>query len=97
MILTPLQTLYNNVSNLGKIIVAKGFKKLPTVQKITQSGHTGYNGNRLMIRVTRFVQISPLWLVLKSVDNFCSDQFSNWQKYEPTFTIFYTIRHFSLF
>ena len=40
MILTPLQKLPNNVGNLGKIIVATGFKWLPKVQKITQSGHT---------------------------------------------------------
>ena len=26
---------------LGKLIVAKGFKKLPKVQKIARSGHTG--------------------------------------------------------
>ena len=26
--------------DLGKLIVAKGFKKLPKVQKIAQSGHT---------------------------------------------------------
>ena len=30
-----------NVGNLGKLIVAKGFKKLPKVQQIAQSGHTG--------------------------------------------------------
>ena len=41
MILTPLQKLTKNVGDLGKIIVAKGFKKLPKVQKIAQSGHTG--------------------------------------------------------
>ena len=29
-----------NVGDLGKLIVAKGFKKLPKVQKIAQSGHT---------------------------------------------------------
>ena len=29
-----------NVRDLGKLIVAKGFKKLPKVQKIAQSGHT---------------------------------------------------------
>ena len=28
-ILTPLQKLPKNVENLGKLIVAKGFKKLP--------------------------------------------------------------------
>ena len=39
-ILTPLQKLPKNVGYLGKIIVAKGFEKLPKVQKIAQSGHT---------------------------------------------------------
>ena len=41
MILTPFQKLYNNVVDLGKIIVAPSFECLPKVQKITQSGHTG--------------------------------------------------------
>ena len=31
-ILTPLQKLPNNVGDLGKLIVAKGFEKLPKVQ-----------------------------------------------------------------
>ena len=29
------------LGDLGKLISAKGFKKLPKVQKITKSGHTG--------------------------------------------------------
>ena len=29
------------LEDLGKLIVAKGFKKLPKVQKIARSGHTG--------------------------------------------------------
>ena len=29
-----------NVGDLGKIIIAKDFKKLPKVQQIAQSGHT---------------------------------------------------------
>ena len=34
---------------LGKLIVVKGFKKLPKVQQIAQSGHTGYmSGNTLV-------------------------------------------------
>ena len=45
MILTPSQNLPKNVGDLGKdlgkLIVAKGFKKLPKVQKIAKSGHTG--------------------------------------------------------
>ena len=39
-ILTPLYKLPKNVRDLGKLIVAKGLKKLPKVQKIAQSGHT---------------------------------------------------------
>ena len=31
-ILTPLQELSKNVEDLGKLIVATGFKKLPKVQ-----------------------------------------------------------------
>ena len=38
--MTPLQKLPKNVGDLGKLIVAKGFKRLPKVQKIAQSGHT---------------------------------------------------------
>ena len=40
MILTPLQKLPNNVSDLGNIIVATSFEWFPKVQKIAQSGHT---------------------------------------------------------
>ena len=40
MILTPLQNLPKNVRDLGKLIVAKGFKKWSKVQKIARSGHT---------------------------------------------------------
>ena len=40
MILAPLLNLPKNVGDLGKLIVAKGFKKLPKVQKIANSGHT---------------------------------------------------------
>ena len=32
-----------NVGDLCKLIVAKGFKKLPKVQKIAQSGHSECN------------------------------------------------------
>ena len=41
MILTPLQKLLKNVGDSSKLIVAKCFKKLPKVQKIANSGHTG--------------------------------------------------------
>ena len=38
--LTPLQKLPKNVRDFGKLIVARGFKKLSKVQKIALSGHT---------------------------------------------------------
>ena len=46
MILTPIQKLYNNMVNLGKVIVATGFEWLPKVQKIAQSGHTVADAHR---------------------------------------------------
>ena len=36
-----LQKLPKNVADLGKIIVATGFEKLPKVKQIAQSDHTG--------------------------------------------------------
>ena len=30
------------LGDLGKLIITEGFKKLPKVQKIARSGHTGY-------------------------------------------------------
>ena len=36
------------MGDLGKLIVAKGFKKLLKVQKIAQSGHTDYVQNLKM-------------------------------------------------
>ena len=40
-ILAHTQKLPSTVGDLGKLIEAKGFKKLPKVQKIAKSGHTG--------------------------------------------------------
>ena len=40
MILTPLQKFPKNGEDWGELIVAKGFKKLPKVKNIAQSGHT---------------------------------------------------------
>ena len=37
-----LQNLPTNVGDLGQSIVAKGFKNLSKVQKITKYGHTGH-------------------------------------------------------
>ena len=40
-ILTPLQILPKSVGDLGNLIAAKGFEKLPKVELIAQFGHTG--------------------------------------------------------
>ena len=55
MTLTPLQKLPKNVGDLGKIIVATSFEKMPKVQKIAQSGHTG--GEAKMINNIDFLLI----------------------------------------
>ena len=47
-ILIPLQKLLKNGRDLGKLNVAKGLKKLPKVQKIAHSGHTGYGLRSLL-------------------------------------------------
>ena len=36
------------LGDLGELIVAKGFKKLPKVQKIARSGHTGHEEQRII-------------------------------------------------
>ena len=38
-----MQKLPKNLGDLGKLIVAKGFKKLPKLQEIAKSGHTDCN------------------------------------------------------
>ena len=40
--LIPLLKLPKNGEDWGKLIVAKGFKKLPKIQNIAQSGHTDH-------------------------------------------------------
>ena len=49
-ILTPLQNLPKNVEDLGKLIVAKCFKKLPEVQSpnlfTLPTLHASYSKNR---------------------------------------------------
>ena len=36
-----------NVGDLGQLVIAKGFKKLPKVQKIAKSGHTANRSKEL--------------------------------------------------
>ena len=49
MIFTPLQLLSKNGEDWGKLIDAKGFKKLLKVQNIAQSGHTGCNAEKVYL------------------------------------------------
>ena len=56
MVLTHLQKLPKNVRVLDKLIVSKGFNKLPKVQKIAQSGHTEFVVHyRLRFRILLWV------------------------------------------
>ena len=52
----------------GKLIVAKGFKKFPKVQKIARSGHTDDDQNETLFRsiVTRCWIKNSLTIVSKS-------------------------------
>ena len=43
-----LHKLPKNVGDLGKLIVAKCFKKLPQVKKFAQSGHTGLASSNIL-------------------------------------------------
>ena len=47
------------LGDLGKLIVAKGFKKLPKIQKIARSGHTEPRAGPIKILQRKF------WLVEK--------------------------------
>ena len=52
-----------NGENWGKLIVAKGFKKLPKVQKIARSGHTdGYVAVCLVLTVDAYDSVQ--WYLL---------------------------------
>ena len=46
------------LGDLGKLIVAKGFKKLPKVQKIARSGHT--EGDPKSERLPKVDPLRPL-------------------------------------
>ena len=58
IILTPFQKLPKNVRDLGKLIVAKGFKKLPKVQKIAQLGHTPCRSHAKAITISIEIRLS---------------------------------------
>ena len=59
----------NNVGDLGKLIVAKGFKKLPKVQKCPIWSHWGWHSNRDYFEskmAEHFkLKLSLVWLDLK--------------------------------
>ena len=56
-ILTPLQKLPKIGEDLGKLIVAKDFKKLPKVQKIAQSGHTVHSHRQVQLIDSKPVRV----------------------------------------
>ena len=70
MILPPLQKLPKNGEDWGKLIVAKGFKKLPKVQNIAKSGHTvdlvllKFSKTREMEYIERALFIEIFWSLI---------------------------------
>ena len=55
-----------NVRDLGKLIVAKGFKKSPKVQKIARSGHSEREGGgreKTTNTTTRLIVIQKLYFI----------------------------------
>ena len=68
MILAPLQILLKNVRDSGKLIVAKGLKKLPKVQKIANSGHTSTDKT---CGPSRIAEIEPYSKILCSMHSLC--------------------------
>ena len=66
----PLQKLPTNVGDLGNLIVAKGFEKLPKVHQIDQSGHTGYvQRGWHLLPPSLFFYSPPLWVSFSSQAN----------------------------
>ena len=51
------------LGDLGKLIVAKGFKKLPKIQKIARSGHTASEPTNTK-RTEKRGRILPVWLII---------------------------------
>ena len=70
--LTPLQKLHKNVGDLGKLIAAKGFKKLPKVQQMAQSSHTGLTSTH---PTTYLSLLLLLELVVTDAENIFSRNF----------------------
>ena len=85
--MTPLQNLSKNVGDLGQLVVAKGFKKLPKVQKIAKSGHTDRSSNNqlstqchVQLHAVRLdlAKFRYIWQILKLLDTFSNGLFSTW-------------------
>ena len=65
--MTSLQNLPKNVEDLGKLNVAKGFKKLPKIQNIAKSGHTALDVVIVVVSVREkkdFFQPNSQWMCL---------------------------------
>ena len=58
------------LGDLGKIIVAKGFKKLPKVQKFARSGHTDQVPTEFKFWIKSF----PVFQGFKQVENLLNSE-----------------------
>ena len=60
--MTPLQKLPKNVKDLSKLIVAKGIKKLPKVQKLPNLVTLTGSGGQMMVRLRGAMCTMTIWL-----------------------------------
>ena len=96
MLLIPLQKLPKNGEDWVKLIIAKGFKKLPKVQNIAQSGHTNYLwacSPSYVIKCFRCTYLNALrYLAGRDEGSYLSVQLSNkfWYCPSRTFSIVLT-------
>ena len=62
--------LPKNVRDSRKLIIAKGFKKLPKVLKIAKSGHTGRDIEQLQWNCNKELTNNCRRLILQTLDIF---------------------------
>ena len=60
--------------DLGKLIVAKGFKKLPKVQKIARSNHTDWTARAWIWWLTSLVTRDIIWTKLRMETDYVQEE-----------------------
>ena len=64
------------MGDLDKLVVAKGFKNLPKVQYIAQSGHTGHNSKKRDTFTNYFSRLGKVGPTQNRTQDFIKKKFS---------------------